>query len=154
MSTLRFRAWHKTHKKMIGPEELWAHDTVINPANCRPVQPNPTPEGYVTWESVPELELMMSTGLKDQHGREIFEGDVVMFENDFEGSMYPPEAPELHNDFAVVEWDNQFATFLTHAKGEYNRCHDTMPLGQRMDEYGDMEVIGNIHENPDLLPSA
>jgi uncharacterized phage protein (TIGR01671 family) len=82
-----------------------------------------------------EYELMQYTGLKDKNGKEIYEGDIVC--------GYPSSHP--HKEMAylfddVVEWD------------EWRWS----PFYSKDEEYGwyapRCEVIGNIYENPDLLP--
>jgi hypothetical protein len=75
-----------------------------------------------------EFTLLLSTGVKDAEGTEIFAGDVL-------------ELPEEHGWLAtpglsVVEWDDEYARWggacFAEAAG-YSR------------------VIGNIYENPELL---
>lgn len=78
--------------------------------------------GYYDTETYP---LMQFTGLSDKNGREIYEGDVVMQTN--HGNPYPSavvyEAPAF-----LFSDGSRLTTFIDEA-----------------------EVIGNIHENPDLL---
>ena len=62
------------------------------------------------------------TGLKDKNGKEIYEGDIV--------KLWDRE-PEL------VVWDNLI--------GAYD------PLSWEIFDTDECEVIGNIHENPELI---
>lgn len=63
------------------------------------------------------------TGLNDKHGRMIFEGDIFIVS----------DAPKYSY---VVEWEEcGFAAFIDPAGFSAN----------------DVEVIGNIHDNPELL---
>ena len=75
------------------------------------------------------------TGLKDKNGKEIYEGDIVFFFTEhFDKATGGFDGEDEHN--ATVEWfDNGFA-FMDKAPYDPNiEC----------------EVIGNIHENPELL---
>ncbi len=71
------------------------------------------------------LIVMQFTGLLDCQGKEIFEGDILH------------DTADLN---AAVEWDGKNACFKTK--------YDTPMI------FSHREVIGNIYENPDLLPKA
>lgn len=73
------------------------------------------------------------TGLKDRHSTEIYEGDVVL-------DYYDGE------DAFIVKWDEDTARFIL--TGTDNIAAVSF---DNFDPDIDLEVIGNIHENPELL---
>lgn len=81
-------------------------------------------------EHSPNFKLMQYTGLKDKNGVEIYEGDIVECwsygYND--GGMGDKKVLE------VVKWN------------EAQACFDSC-----LDLKRGVEVVGNIHENPDLI---
>lgn len=70
------------------------------------------------------------TGQKDKNGREIYEGDVLKWDEDDESS--------------VVVYDSQNALFGMQYQG--GRIYGLYDCKQK-----ELEVIGNIHDNPELL---
>jgi len=82
-----------------------------------------------------EVNLMQFTGLKDKNGKEIYEGDIV--------SYFQPYANRT--DIHFVKWDNLFAGFgLFEKNNEWCKESDWLKIQE-------IVIIGNIHENPELL---
>jgi hypothetical protein len=88
--------------------------------------------GDSIWQNTTDhLVLMQTTGHEDKHEREVFEGDIVRTE---QGGLWE------------VFWSKSDMGF--YARRRFDDL--VIPFGP-LDR---SEVIGNIHENPDLLPSA
>ena len=120
MREVKFRAWHKADKRMFGVYQInWEQGGLT--ISC----------GGSWHEDVDNYELMQFTGLKDENGVEICEGDVIRDDD------------ESYN--LIVVWDNKRARFaLSDGKGSmftYMFNNDMEPL----------EIIGNIYENPELV---
>lgn len=82
---------------------------------------------------------MQYTGLKDKDGKEIYEGDVVSVKY-----LYDKRT----TDRAQVSWQEDKAGFgLKSLKGLTNEVYE---LYQVTAEHN-LEIIGNIHENKELL---
>ena len=81
------------------------------------------------------------TGLKDKNGKDIYEGDVIKVNDDFD--EYGINAGEI---YAVY-----FKAGGFRCKPKYGLFITRGDKGFWIDDGNDYEVIGNIHENPDLL---
>lgn len=82
---------------------------------------------------VSKITIGQYTGQKDKNGTKIFGDDIVIICGDVE-------------DIAVINWDNDCAMFtILQDDVIYN-----------FDQYygRELEVIGNIHDNPELLEMA
>lgn len=92
----------------------------------------------ISFEVIPET-VGEYTGLPDKNGTEIFEGDIVRGKDCIgcmrEGSVF---------------YDNYYAMYMIkpNTKSEYREVNCFTSLTP-VDAY--LEVIGNIHDNPELL---
>ena len=94
------------------------------------------------------------TGLTDKNGKKIFEGDLL---NGFSYPYYRSEE-DTHNYFAEVVWFDGNCAF-----GLVTHKHPTSTVRGISDgnadfiegfDTDDWEIIGNIHDNPELLEGA
>ena len=126
MKGLKFRVWDKERECYLDEAELAGI----------------TPDGkyilYIEEEEISKLEvegnyiLEQYTGLKDKNGKEIYEGDIVEYTTCYYGNE------KRHRK--VVEWSEWDSD-------DFGEPHN---IGfSNLSEC--MEVIGNVHENPDLL---
>lgn len=85
-----------------------------------------------------EIEVMQYTGLKDKNGKEIYEGDIL------DGSWINPMTNEMVKKLYEVSYDQ--GRYLAKLIGYH-------PYGTTMLYFENKiaEIIGNIHDNPELL---
>ena len=83
-----------------------------------------------------EVELMQYTGLKDKNGKEIYEGDIVSFEDSDGGYEYQ----DIVINTGIVEYGELGFYFTNRVAVEMD---DFYIKDGRCDE---IEVIGNIHD--------
>lgn len=74
------------------------------------------------------------TGLSDKNGKKIFEGDVCR--NTRTGEI------------VSVKWHGTMAGFVWSKRKESTHLYD---FGELFRAYDKFEIIGNIHDNPELL---
>lgn len=94
----------------------------------------------VGFEVIPET-IGQYTGLTDKNGKKIFEGDIV------DGIAYACEWK------GVIVWIPQIASFgLNHGHDTaWENCTILKRAARGMNDEFSAEIIGNIHDNPELL---
>jgi len=82
------------------------------------------------------------TGLKDKNGKKIYEGDVIQFKStdSYEyDATYDYEKLGSTPVISVMKWNSESLGFRTSASSRFKITKDML------------EVIGNIHDNPELV---
>ena len=143
MRELKFRAWDR-HGSMFyqRPDTVTDHGVVFQLP-----QEDGLPENERVWYP-PSLvlydpqrwEVMQYIGLKDRAGKEIYEGDIVKW-GDLEGGEERPVR------IAVVEIDPDIR--FRQMNGNKHVFHFSTFYYRETEKW--LEVIGNIHQNPELL---
>jgi len=124
MRKIKFRAWHKEEKIMgevLGIDILHKEIFFSN-------------EDVDCYEHTDfkDIELIQYTGLKDMREKEIYEGDIVKL--------------RANHGIGVIKYSDEWGAFVV----EYIKPRPLVVLG--MNYYKeDIEVIGNIYENSELL---
>jgi uncharacterized phage protein (TIGR01671 family) len=152
MREIKFRAWDKTRQIMfvpIGYSYIDGYLTCISEAK-RTMQNDVTEHLDETWyedyreprysDGKSEIILMQYTGLKDKNGKEIYEGDIVQSID-----WGQPKRARAMVIFEGYEWKT-----VPKNRGSHKTAYDLW--SQVWGKEGEfVEVIGNIHENPELL---
>lgn len=76
------------------------------------------------------------TGLYDKNGKEIFEGDIILY-----GGSIQHEVVFRHGAFGYLIYGGEFISYAGNTNFTFN------PLNRSKKH----EVIGNIYDNPELL---
>ena len=139
MREYKFRCWDTENKEMLKVQELDFEDTFYGGRlSIRTDQ-------YNDYFDMEDMILMQYIGLKDKNGKEIYEGDILRYEG---GGIYRVVFDEM---MIMCPQDN----IEEPSPGYYgiligDKTKELCPLGvtQRL-----AKVIGNIHDNPELLGS-
>jgi len=153
MRTLKFRIWDDILKILYTPEmdkeikNLWEM---------------PVLEGGVM-KVRDEIKVMQFTGLQDKNGKEIYEGDIVHFarkkafckcdaELEYSIGKFCPDCGkkcELKDFITTAKIDFHKGSFVFYHWDKELKFYWNVYIAENYIKW--TEVIGNIHENPELL---
>lgn len=131
----KFRVWHKKRQKMYDVLHLhtatwenggeWVTAKGFNIITQQDI--------HIQIESKDGI-LMQCTGLKDKQGKLIYEGDII----------YKKGSKNYKNEkmYSRVCWDSMYAQF---------NISDENGMHQMPSNSNNIEIVGNIYNNPELL---
>lgn len=132
MRELKFRLFDKIDERYQGEDEYLGL--------------TPDGESFIYIDETGEFEFLGTddfiieqyTGLKDKNGKEIYEGDIVNMPS---------------SECAVVDYDaGSFTLNCSHCSATWTMDRWCFELGLHLDNIcTTVEVIGNVHENKELL---
>jgi len=147
---IKFRAWDKLEKPW---NEEFKKEMIYNVAgiefwinSIRIVD-----EDRHNWIDFKDVEIMQYTGIKDKNGKEIYEEDIVEFDDVFEDEY--GEACDGFNR-AVVKFENGEYTltdFLDENSQTFESVEDRNTSFKTLIESIEAKVVGNKFENADLM---
>lgn len=80
------------------------------------------------------------TGLLDKNGKEIYEGDINKTHEVLKYGSYKVEDTRLSYNSSNIQYDMYYGWYWEDTRGEQEHFWDCSQI----------EIIGNIHENPEL----
>lgn len=136
-----FRAWHTKLGRYLKDNEFYinskgsvcsafeTYDDEVRKADCvEDFSRDDFDEGYIIRED--------GTGLEDKNGKEIYEGDIL-------GDIW---------EGGYIAWCDKCKQLQYHiSTHECMACLGDVQWYELVNDNGKLEVIGNIHENPELL---
>ena len=118
----KYRAWLKNDKEMIEVDTMNWFDGEFESIG----------DGVTFLREAKKIILMQSTGLKDKNGQEVFVGDIIRCTRGCPHEVY------LEKEYGGTYIGGMPAIYLKGIRKGYAWT-------------GDEEILGNIHENPELL---
>lgn len=129
---IKFRAWH--NERM-----LYSHNNTINKSNS---------QNSWFFNTIKDADIIMQfTGLTDKNGKDVYDGDIVRIHN---------YKTDFKNGEPNIDW-RVFEVKYNQYLWAFSNDVIYMPISHydlnTLEPY-DIEIIGNIYENPELLSNG
>lgn len=121
---IKFRAWDNENKRLLSWWDICSYYNLLSMLD--PMAKNHD-----------RYEVMQYTGLKDRNGKEIYEGDIVVWNK--------------YNGMGLYKIKYQIVWFEDEAGFRGISLEDNPSVLNLNNSRVGLEVIGNIYENPELL---
>nr|WP_321315007.1 YopX family protein [uncultured Ligilactobacillus sp.] len=126
----RFRAWDKKNNTYYNPLNIKVNGLTLT------IKDNVgTFDMFAHDLELSSIVIEQCTGLKDKNGKLIYEGDILQSTDEWFHEKYK------------VKWDREFSQFTLIGINTINVSFGII-------DPDSLEVIGNIHENPELLEES
>lgn len=126
MTVIIFRAWDKLRKRMSKVDRIYIDTQGVQLED----------DFGLYWRKINDVILEQYTGVKLKDGTRVFEGDIVKYRDiDYQREKF-------YDAYAVVAFE----------KGQFvvKEKHIDMSLSYSS-SYEKYQIVGNIHENPELV---
>lgn len=127
---IKFRAWDKETEQYY---KVLAIDFERKIVSCRCFEWEYGPSSLIDLD---DLALEQFTGLKDQNGKPIYEGDIIKY-------FGANKRIKIKTTYGRVFYDSKHGCFNSRIQNEEHGNGGVTPLNDL--------VVGNIHENRELL---
>lgn len=129
---IKVRVWDKVNKKMLDNGKSVSVADLLTEYGLNYTHIGPE-----------DIELLEYTGLKDKNGVEIFESDVLS------SPHFVDAAGRKHTLNHLVEWSDKLHGWFLLSCQSKNPEDGSIQLF--VAQNSEMSVIGNLHQNPDLI---
>lgn len=141
MRELKFRVWIKDEERYYDESDEESYMIVPN-GNVTYTSESYEEDGVWfndTTSATNDVVVEQYTGLKDKNGKEIYEGDIVRTKS----------CDQPNFSAGAIEMVQQMYLIMNSAHYRDPEISHCEPLGHYCDT--ELEVIGNIHKNPELV---